>query len=256
MSTQTARTRPLLPRVQALSGLAFSLFLTLHLVNTSVAAFGREAYDGTQAALRTAYQAPPVELALVFVPLVVHIAAAVTSMVRRGRKALRLPTSPSIRAHRIAGYVLLLFIVGHVLATRGLGWLFGAPPGFDGVAFAIVWVPAYFVPYYAALGLAGVVHGVVGITMSLKILGLAPSERLVGSLRKGAWVLGALIVAAVASFAGAFGEVRTRAVASDYARTVQAVADEPSIAADAARLRLETGRPVSLEAAREAPPDR
>lgn len=66
-------------RIQAASGLAFGLFTAVHLVNQWLAPFGPEAYDGFQAAARAVYQQPAVELALVALPLLVHVVAGVAA---------------------------------------------------------------------------------------------------------------------------------------------------------------------------------
>jgi hypothetical protein len=61
----------------------------------------------------------------------------------------------------------LVFIVGHVVATRGASLVAGVFPGFEGVAFTLRWVPAWFWPYYLLLGLSGAVHAALGLTLLL-----------------------------------------------------------------------------------------
>ncbi|MFW2388905.1 MAG: hypothetical protein ACN4G0_11245 [Polyangiales bacterium] len=76
-----------LARIQAVSGLLFSLFALVHLSNTALAVLGPDVYDAFQRSVRRVYQWPALELALV-VTLVVHIVSGVLRMRgRRGSKA-------------------------------------------------------------------------------------------------------------------------------------------------------------------------
>src|SRR5262245_51529815 len=103
-------------RVQAISGLAFAFFLALHLLTTASAAGGAAAYDGALAALRNIYRpAFAVEILLIALPALVHAACGVAQIVDRRRHGTK---AGSPLAHRLAGYVLLAAIGGHVFATR------------------------------------------------------------------------------------------------------------------------------------------
>ena len=71
-------------RLQALSGLAFAFFLTLHLATTASGVGGERLYDGTLAALRRVYRpALLVEIVLIAVPALVHVACAVAQIKHR-----------------------------------------------------------------------------------------------------------------------------------------------------------------------------
>ncbi len=224
-----------LVRVQAASGAAFALFLVVHLGNTMVAMAGPAAYDAVQAPLRAVYQVPPVEVALVVVPLVVHIVASVWRVLRRRRLGQAGPRPLRSRLQRYSAGVLLLFIAGHVLATRGASLIFGVWPGFDAIAFTMVWNPAYFIPYYTLFAVAALYHLINGLAVGLPRLGV----RRFAWLRTGRAVAGlvavgaALLVLGVAGFAGAFAEVRGRAIDSSYARMLAelGLADRAALAA-------------------------
>ena len=54
----------MLKKLQAISGMIFAPFLTLHILNTWLAALGGEVYDVVQGGLRLVYQASPVETVL------------------------------------------------------------------------------------------------------------------------------------------------------------------------------------------------
>ena len=64
--------------------------------------------------------------------------------------------------HRYAGFFLLVFIGGHIVAVRGASWFYDVYPGFEGLAFSIAAVPGYFYPYYFLLAVAGFYHGING----------------------------------------------------------------------------------------------
>ena len=126
-------------RLQAWSALIFLAFLSLHLLNTALAALGSSPYNGFQRAARTVYQFPAVELGVILVPLLVHVASGVMRIrVRRGRPS---PSAPRTLVHRYAGYALLAFIVGHVSATRLPSLFLGMYPEFDGVAYSFQFLP-------------------------------------------------------------------------------------------------------------------
>ncbi|MER2562750.1 MAG: hypothetical protein ABTQ32_18635 [Myxococcaceae bacterium] len=158
-------------RAQVMSGAVFTLFLFVHLFNQMLAVLGAQTYDGAQQAMRRGYQAPGLELVFVFVPLLVHLTTAIVRMVKRPKQE---PGALSwrVRLHRYSGRFLLLVIVGHVVATRGVSLLYGVFPGFHGVAFTFQWVPAYFWPYYLLLALGGWYHLVHGLSMAAAVVKL------------------------------------------------------------------------------------
>jgi succinate dehydrogenase/fumarate reductase cytochrome b subunit len=151
-------------RAQAVSGLLFLVFALLHLVNTMLAAWSAEAYDGFQHALRPFYQHPALEIGLVMGPLLVHVAAALRRVrldgVRRRGGNLR------ARLHRITGYFLLLVIFGHIAAVRGPSWFGDVFLDFAGVSFSLWILPSYFSVYYTALAVVALYHGANGALLA------------------------------------------------------------------------------------------
>lgn len=221
--TTEASTDRLLMQVQAASGALFALFLAVHLGNTMLAALGPAAYDAAQGQLRAVYQVPAIEVALVLGPLVVHVAASVWRMLRRRRLGQPQPRALRSRLQRYSAVVLLVFIAGHVLATRGPSLVFGVWPNFDALAFTMIWNPAYFIPYYALFAVAGLYHLIQGLALALPRLGARRwpglrSQRVVFALASGGALL---LVLGVAGFAGAFSEVREGAVDGSYARLLE-----------------------------------
>lgn len=215
-----ARERALL-RIQAVSGALFALFLLVHLVNQMVAVAGPAAYDALQGELRRAYQAPVVELALVAAPLLVHVVVSVWRIVRRRRRGRPAPRAPRARLQRVTAIVLLVFTFGHIVATRGASLVHGVVPGFDGVAYTMVWFIGYFFPYYLIFSVAGLYHALNGLALALPRLGLrsaAPARLVPVVTLAGAVALGL----ALAAFAGALNkDIPARAVASPYAQLLR-----------------------------------
>jgi succinate dehydrogenase/fumarate reductase cytochrome b subunit len=158
MSVANPETVRRVARLQALSGLTFAFFLTLHLATTSAAVLGPAGYDRVLVFTRSFYRPLlAAELLLIGIPAVVHIACAVIQM-RLRRRAGPLPRPPlAVRLHRWSGLFMMLAITGHVLATRIL-----VRSDFSVLAFAMEGLPAFFVPYYLLLGAAGAIHLTLG----------------------------------------------------------------------------------------------
>jgi succinate dehydrogenase/fumarate reductase cytochrome b subunit len=193
-----------LVRIQAISGLVFAIFLSLHLVNVMASALGPGLYDAFQVRIRPLYQFPLVEVGVVIVALVIHVVAGVTRLRRRPRSRDwgRLPLRT--RLHRLSAYFLLVFVLGHIAATRLPSLLDGPYVGFAGLSFTMWKLPGYFYPYYLLLGLTGLYHGSYGAYLALRALGVRlPS---ISRLSARAWgplaVAAVLVVLGVLSFGG------------------------------------------------------
>ncbi len=213
----------MLKQIQAATGLIFGGFLVFHLLNTWLAALGPEVYDGVQGALRSVYQASVVE-ALILAALAVHLVAGLLRIAVEPRRQL----SARARWHRYAGFFLLVFIGGHIFAVRGSSWFYDVYPGFEGLAFSIAAVPAYFYPYYFLLAVAGFYHGLNGAGMALSRL--APAAASASLLRtvtlKRATVVGALLtLAALGGLGGWYYDVGNVAE-SDFAKLTTGIAEE------------------------------
>lgn len=209
-------------RIQAISGLLFSLFALVHLSNTALAVLGPDLYDGFQSAVRGVYQRPFLELALV-ATLVVHIASGILRM--RGRRGKKAKPPLRLRLHRYAAYYLAIFVFGHMAATRLPALLADAPPFFGGVSFSLHYMPWVFYPYYALLGIAGLYHLFYGVPVALGVLGI-PAPR---AMRRGLgfWIpvsAGAtMIVLALLAFGGVLYEIDDP-FDNDFARAYEAAA--------------------------------
>ena len=188
-------------RIQAASGLVFGVFMAVHLANQWLAPLGPEVYDGFQVAARAVYQHPAVEIALIGLPLLVHVAAGVRRMRLRGVRGRG--GSWRMRLHRITGYALLTVIFGHVLAVRGLPLAYDVFPGFAGVSFSLWWMPALFYPYYVLFAASALYHGVDGTVLALYALGVRGDTSIPGG-RLGLWapvgVGSALVLLALLAF--------------------------------------------------------
>jgi succinate dehydrogenase/fumarate reductase cytochrome b subunit len=198
-------------RIQAASGMLFAAFLAAHLLNTWLAVAGPGAYAALQRVLGFAYQAPVLEW-LILGAVLVHAGCAVIRW--RWESRGKLPWRA--RLHRYAGVFLMVFIAGHVTAVRLLPAAYGVRPGFEGVAFSLELLPAYFYPYYLLLGLAGAYHGLNGLTVAVRRLGGSlplPARWLYA----GAGAAGMLTLAALLGFGGVLFEVADP-WQSDFAR--------------------------------------
>lgn len=157
--------------VQAVSGLAFAVFLLAHLANTLFAFGAAPAYDAVQSVVRAVYQVPVVEILLLAVVLPAHITAGI-ARARLRRRAGMQPAGTVLRLHRLAGWLLVAVVYWHAAAVRLPALLFAAPPRFAGVSFALHWLPAWFYPYYFVLALAGFCHLLVGLAFALPRCGI------------------------------------------------------------------------------------
>jgi len=204
-----------LARWQALSGLAFGLFATLHLINALFALGGPAAFNGLQRRLRLVYQFPLVEVGLL-VALLVHIVVGLVRARRRKKGALAQMRWPE-RFHRLSGYLLLLIVFAHAAATRVPSLVAGAHPEFSGVAFSIEWMPAFYYPYYALFATAALYHLAYGTQRALAVFGwkLPRPSRRVGLSALAVGATG--IVLALLAFGGVFFEIPDP-MDHDYAR--------------------------------------
>lgn len=157
-------------QIQALSGLGFLIFTLVHLANTGIAVLGVEAYAGFQEIARIFYQNPALEIALLMIPLAIHWTAAAIRLKRDG--FMRKNRTLRARLHRYSGYFLLVFIWGHVAATRGPSFFYDVEVGFSTIAYTFKWLPVWFYPYYTTLALAGLYHGINGAMLAGSIFGL------------------------------------------------------------------------------------
>lgn len=153
-------------KLQAASGMLFGLFVAAHLLNTWLAAAGPGPYAALQRTLSGVYQAPLLEW-LILLAVLVHVGCAGVRWWSERRD--RLPWRA--RLHRYCGVFLMVVIGGHVTAVRLLPGANGFQPGFEGVAFSLALLPAFFYPYYWLLGFAAAYHGLNGIALAATRLG-------------------------------------------------------------------------------------
>jgi len=176
-----------LVRAQAGSGLVFAIFVVAHLINTLLAPLGAATYNSVQGAMRAIYQDPWVEIGLLLGSLLVHLGCGVLRARRRpkGRPGAH-------RWQRQSGWVLVVIVIGHSLATRGPSLAYDVWPDFEGVAFSLHWFPSYFYPYYLLFGIAAAYHGGLGILRAARVFGWRPKDRSESAglrgLRRAGWI--------------------------------------------------------------------
>lgn len=161
-----------LVRIQAISGLVFAVFLSLHLVNVMASALGPGLYDAFQVRIRPFYQFPLVEVGVLAVALLTHMVTGVVRLRRRPRSRGFGKLPLRTRLHRLSAWFLLVFVLGHVAATRVPSLLDGVWLGFAGLSYGMWQLPGYFYPYYTLLGLCGLYHGSYGAYLALRALGV------------------------------------------------------------------------------------
>ena len=204
--TQIAEQERFWIRIQAASGLAFSLFLALHLANTMFAPGGEDSFNAFQGGARRFYQTVLFEVLLVAAPLVTHMTASIVRIVRRRRRGRSEQPTLRTRLHRYSGWFLLTVILGHVTATRIVPLATDTQVRFGDLNFTTVIYGVPFAIYYILLGVSGTYHLLNGLTVASRVFGVRwPSEFARGpAFWVPAGALMALIAIGVASFAGWF----------------------------------------------------
>ncbi|UJR80971.1 hypothetical protein [Sandaracinus amylolyticus] len=157
--------------VQAISGATFAIFALVHLGNVLLAPIPG-AFDATASWLRPIYTHPLIEIGVMLVPLVVHVAVGVMLALGRRRRATAAKPDLWARAHRWSGWFLATVIVGHVAAERGIALAYGIVTGGPSVSFALWWQPVFFYPYFLLLGSAGLYHTLFGLSRAARLLGV------------------------------------------------------------------------------------
>ena len=199
-----------LVRAQAGSGSVFAVFVVAHLLNTFLAPFGAGTYDGFQGALQAVYQEPWVEIGLLLGSFLVHLGCGVLRARRRTKRR-----ADANRWQRRSGWVLVVIVIGHSLATRGASLVYDVWPGFEGDAFSLHWLPGFFYPYYLLFGLAAAYHGGIGLLRAARVFGWRPKNRSHagsrGALRRVGGValicFGVVLLISLLAFGGVFFEV-------------------------------------------------
>ena len=210
-------------RWQGASGVVVATFVTFHLLNTFLLGVSFEAYNGVQAVLRLVYQNPLFE-GVLMLAIVIHMVCGVRGMVvRRRRRTSGSEGSGTVRVpvrvlwQRRAGWFLLAFVTGHVVATRGASLWFDVFPGAEGLSFTMAYLPGYFYPYYFLLGLAGLYHGATGIDV---VLARRHLRVRVGPFLRPLTVFGGLLLIAALLGAGGVLYPVPDPFANDYAALV------------------------------------
>ncbi|KAL9643307.1 hypothetical protein ABK040_014762 [Willaertia magna] len=153
--------------IQRLSGAAFSVFVTLHLLTTASAALSNESYDHYLALFRKFYRPNPmVEGLVVVLPLIVHmISNSLIFMKKKDiktEKPIQVPLSKKI--HTYTGYLLSLLVPVHAFATR-----FGPKEAsFEHIQEAIHHEMGInvAVPYFSVYLAIAVYHTIYGLNIS------------------------------------------------------------------------------------------
>ena len=237
-----------LMRVQAGSGAVFGTFLGTHMLNHMVLNLGWGAGKSFLLAARHYYQFPLIERVVLPAAFVVHLGASTIRFLRR-RAAARVAAehaaakksddaggeAPAAAAaagstdlveqlpwttaagvtrwQRITGAFMLVFVGGHVAATRIVPLYYLRDPSVLDhglVTITLRLMPAAFYPYYTLFGVAGVYHVIHGLGSLLRVFApdaTATSAAVSPVGRSRHWriasLVGALLVATSIQVAGA-----------------------------------------------------
>ncbi|NVB41921.1 hypothetical protein G6O69_29085 [Pseudenhygromyxa sp. WMMC2535] len=151
-------------RLQAGSGLVFTLFLAAHLLMAVSAVFGQGPFDAILGGMRAVYDLPVVGLGLL-ATLAVHVLAGWWRWAAFGRSKPK-PKQEVTRAHRLVGRVLSFVVVGHILGARGPVWFGGLETDMSLVTYTLDHAGWFYYPYYAALFAAGAFHMIRGVQVA------------------------------------------------------------------------------------------
>ena len=204
-------------KIQAISGIVFATFLILHLVNMTIAMLGQAAYDSFQRAMRWYYQFPVTEIVVVLGASLVHIAAALTRVVRRRRAGInsqkKIKLTLRVRLHRYSGYFIVIVFIGHVIATRGPSLLLGKLVDMSYLSYSIAILPLFFYPYYMLLGVAGLYHLTNGVISVLRILNIRLPKGVTAPYSRMFWIwiglCGIITLVSILSIGGNIFELDT-----------------------------------------------
>lgn len=144
---------------QKVSALIFAVFLTVHLLNVGSVLGGWATYEAVLSLARAIYAWPPVELVLASA-LIAHVIASL-SLWKARPSGLSRPWVTQVTS--LAGFLILLFIPGHVIFMRIAPPVFGFVPNFDYLWVALQIWPTLFISIYALLGTAGAYHLLYGL---------------------------------------------------------------------------------------------
>eukprot|EP01112_Ceratiomyxa_fruticulosa_P020663 TRINITY_DN7118_c0_g1_i2.p1 TRINITY_DN7118_c0_g1~~TRINITY_DN7118_c0_g1_i2.p1 ORF type:complete len:254 (-),score=27.17 TRINITY_DN7118_c0_g1_i2:335-1096(-) len=161
--------------IQYSSGVVFSTFLSIHLLNTFSANLGPLVYDELQRLLERYYQNKFLEPFVVFGSLGVHIVSSVWRWFKRYQNEknnlenpMKIPkqNTPNLPSlyHRYAGWFLMFVIGGHISFTRlPVLWFSNWNPNFSYSTYTLETYPYLMYPYYILLASAGFYHMTYGL---------------------------------------------------------------------------------------------
>ena len=154
----------MLNRIRLYSGLVLLTFVCMHLFNHGLGLISFEAMDAALPFTTRPWRSWPGTL-LLGAAVLTHSGLSLTTLYRR--QTLRLKAWEA--AQTILGLLLPLFLMGHVLGTRGLVEIFGVATGYELEMLALwVFMPEWAVMQTVLLLLAWS-HGWIGLTTWVRL---------------------------------------------------------------------------------------
>lgn len=171
-----------LRRTQAVSGIMFGTFSTLHLGGHFLSNFSFRLADSALFATREVFRNPWVEYTFIGASLTLHIISSFVLAARRKTFKLQFAGSSvldlkrrEISLHRVTGYILSFLILIHITATRLLPLMYMEDPDIidlSMVTHSMIGKYGIMHAYYITLGAAGLYHSFYGANEAFGFLGL------------------------------------------------------------------------------------
>ena len=169
-------------KLSAVSGLSFGIFLIVHLISHYSLIVGFEKAQENLLKFRAIYQHPVAEVVL-FSSLALHMVSNTIVYLKRRKTDAALhkkyedhlqKPSAELLAHRYAGYVIAVSVIGHIIGTRVAPFVFLEDPSIFDYSFIVAIdqkLPYHFFAIYMIIfGVAAGWHLVYGTTSALAIL--------------------------------------------------------------------------------------
>jgi succinate dehydrogenase/fumarate reductase cytochrome b subunit len=204
---------PLLKILQAISGLTFASFSTVHLGGHLLSNFSFRWSDQALFANRELFRSPIVELGLIGSSLVIHVFTSawlffIRPTQRESSIAIVRQRQQEIQLHRYSGYILAGLMCTHITYTRILPFVVLDDPEVLDLTFVTHSFSSLIMyPYYIILGTTGMYHTLYGLVQSIQVLKLSRFQ-----LKPGRWlfwskVFTGVIISTVLALSGLYERV-------------------------------------------------
>jgi succinate dehydrogenase/fumarate reductase cytochrome b subunit len=183
-------------RIQAITGILFSIYLILHLLNHAVAIAGPESYNAVQYNLRIFYQHPFIEIPFIIIIPVIHLYIGI----KQAWKRKFLFNGPLYTLlFRFSGYIVGMIYFIHVFFTRGQALLHNLSTSYESIAYSLTARPLkyFFLPYYIFFSACGIIHMTFGLIKAIQILSVHSIRSFIREKQSSLFILALLLFSVV-----------------------------------------------------------